>query len=517
MLFNSLEFIFVFLPISVIIYALLGKKFNQVVSITWVVACSFFFYAWWNPTYLILLVLSILFNYSFAKLIQAKVLSNNTLTPPDKAFNTGKLLLIVGVACNLALLGYFKYANFFIDTINQVINTSFNLEHIILPLAISFFTFQQIAYLVDSYRGEVSNTKLLNYSLFVSFFPQLIAGPIVHHKEMMPQFSSNEHFKQWYENITYGLLYFAIGLFKKIILADTAGNIATPLFTEVANGVVLNFFDAWLAATGYTLQLYFDFSGYCDMAIGAALMFGIKLPLNFNAPYKAVNIIDFWRRWHMTLSRFLRDYLYIPLGGNRQGLVRKNTNLMITMLLGGMWHGAGWTFIIWGGLHGFYLIMNHAWQIFREKVLGHDIQQSSSVGRALSVFLTLMMVIIAWVFFRSSSLESAISMLQSMAGYNGASIPEAVIRTVPALNSVINSLNIQLTSIGGNFFYTSWSSILLIIPFLFGPTSHRLIEMVKQKKWHLGMNKRTAYALSVVLLLSFINLNKNSEFLYFQF
>ena len=517
MLFNSFEFIFVFLPISVLIYTILGMKFSQVISISWLVLCSFSFYAWWNPAYLILLLLSILFNYNLSGFIQKYQQKKFSLLTIQRRFNLPKLLLIIGITSNLALLGYFKYTNFFIETINQVTATSFNLEHIILPLAISFFTFQQVAYLVDSYRGKVRHSTLLNYSLFVSFFPQLIAGPIVHHKEMMPQFSDRKHFKQLYTNITFGLLYFSIGLFKKIILADTAGNIATPLFTKVANGTIVNFFDGWLAAISYSLQLYFDFSGYCDMAIGAALMFGILLPLNFNAPYKAQNIIDFWRRWHMTLGRFLKDYLYVPLGGNRRGSIRKNINLMITMLLGGMWHGAGWTFIVWGGLHGIYLITNHVWQKIRSELLGHDLNKSSFVGRTFSISLTLLAVVIAWIFFRSSSIDSALNMLQSMAGLHGASIPEVLVNTVPLLGNITEALGIVLTPTGGSFFYTSWSSILFIIPFLFFPTSHRLIRLIKQQNIHLGMNKATAYITSVVLLISIINLNKNSEFLYFQF
>ena len=285
-------------------------------------------------------------------------------------------------------------------------------------MAISFFTFQQITYLVDSYKGETKEYSFLNYCLFVTFFPQLIAGPIVHHREVMPQFADKSTYRFNPENLVVGLTIFILGLFKKVVFADTIATFATPVFDAAAHGASINFLTAWGGALAYSLQLYFDFSGYTDMAIGTARMFGIKLPLNFNSPYKASSIIDFWRRWHMTLSSFLRDYLYIPLGGNRKGKQRRNLNLMITMLLGGLWHGAGWNFIFWGGLHGIYLIINHQWQTLT-KFLGYDSKKSSWWVKALSILVTFLAIAVSWVFFRAADMNAAIAILQGMVGKNG--------------------------------------------------------------------------------------------------
>ncbi len=265
--------------------------------------------------------------------------------------------LVVGIAFNLGTLGYFKYFNFFVETANVVFNAGFNFDEIILPLAISFFTFQQITFLVDAYRGKACDYNFLHYALFVTFFPQLIAGPIVHHAEMMPQFLKRKTGGLSNASIAVGGSIFLLGLFKKVVLADNVAAYATPVFAAASAGQELTLIESWGGVLAYTFQLYFDFSGYSDMAIGLARMFGIVLPLNFNSPYKAASIIDFWRRWHMTLSRFLRDYVYFPLGGSLRGRMKRHINLMITMLLGGLWHGAGWTFVVWGGLHGIYLMI----------------------------------------------------------------------------------------------------------------------------------------------------------------
>lgn len=404
MLFNSPEFIFVFLPITLLIFFILGGQGYQTLARGALVIASLFFYGWWNPPYLILLISSILINY----------IIGSALSKQEK----NHILLTLGISFNLALIGYFKYANFFIKTVNDVAGTDFNLHQIILPLAISFFTFQQIAYLVDAYRGETQEYKLLNYSLFVTFFPQLIAGPIVHHREVLPQFSSRETYQVKLENLAVGLTIFFIGLSKKVLIADGVAIYATPIFNAALNGETLTFYEAWSGALFYTFQLYFDFSGYSEMAMGAARMFGILLPLNFNSPYQAPNIIEFWRRWHITLSNFLRDYLYIPLGGNRQGEFRRNINLMITMLLGGLWHGAGWTFVFWGGLHGIYLVINNQWRSFR-KFLGHNLHQVPPWQSGLGCLFTFLVVVISWVFFRAESMEAALSILTSMSGVNG--------------------------------------------------------------------------------------------------
>lgn len=302
----------------------------------------------------------------------------------------------------MALLGYFKYANFFLDNINTTFNTVYVLPPIILPLGISFFTFTQIAFLVDSYRGEAQEYTFLNYLQFVVFFPYLIAGPIVHHREMMPQFQSRWNMAVRYQNIICGLFIFSIGLFKKLIIADTFSIWANAGFN--AGGPSLDFFSAWGASLSYTFQLYFDFSGYCDMGIGAALLFNIQLPINFNSPYKALDIRDFWQRWHMTLSRYLRDYLYIPLGGNRCSNLRNHFNLMATFVLAGFWHGASWMFIIWGTLHGVALIVHRVWN-----------RSGFRMPKALAWLLTFNFINIAWVFFRAKTMDDALKVLRGMA------------------------------------------------------------------------------------------------------
>lgn len=312
MLFNSFEFIFLFLPTTFFIYFYLQSKRLITAGKGFLVFSSLFFYSWWNIAYLPLILISMLFNY-----VIGNSLNENSL----KIKVSKKSILFFGISVNLILLGYFKYYDFFIMGVNILFDTNIGFLHLMLPLAISFFTFQQIAYLVDSYRGETKEYDFLNYALFVTFFPQLIAGPIVHHKEVMPQFASKYNFIMKHKNITLGLFIFSIGLFKKVIIADSLSIMANNGFTSSA---FLNTAEAWITSLSYTLQLYFDFSGYTDMAIGLSLLFNIKLPINFNTPYKATNIQDFWRRWHITLSRFLRDYIYIPLGGNRGGA---NANL----------------------------------------------------------------------------------------------------------------------------------------------------------------------------------------------
>jgi len=304
MLFNSYKFIFVFLPIVLLSYLIIGKYGSRRVALIWLIAASLFFYGWWNPAYLGLILASMFFNYAIGTILSGDV---NVLNR--------KIILITGIAVNLSLLAYYKYAEFFVENINISFSFNWNVQHIILPLAISFFTFQQITYLVDTYRGETREYNFLHYALFVSFFPQLIAGPIVHHREMMPQFSRVENKYFNYDFFAVGLSVFFLGLFKKVVIADSLSPYATEAFSAVSNGNILSFFEAWNGVLAYTFQLYFDFSGYSDMAVGVAFLFGIRLPINFNSPYQSFSIIEFWQRWHITLSRFLRDYLYIPLGG----------------------------------------------------------------------------------------------------------------------------------------------------------------------------------------------------------
>ncbi len=354
------------------------------------VFASLFFYSWWNVAYLPIILSSLLFNY---------IIGNSLNENFKKVRVHKKHLLAFGIISNISLLGYFKYTDFLINNFNLTFDGSVPLLHLALPLAISFFTFQQIAYLVDSYRGETAEYDFLNYALFVTFFPQLIAGPIVHHSEMMPQFASRWNLVKNYKNISLGLFIFSIGLFKKVVIADSFAVWAAAGF----NASTLNFFEAWATSLSYTFQLYFDFSGYTDMAIGAALLFNIKLPINFNSPYKALDIQDFWRRWHITLSRFLRDYVYIPLGGNRKGSLRTYTNLLATFIIGGIWHGAGWTFVFWGFLHGMALVIHRFW-----KSLGMN------MPKVLAWFITFNFINIAWVFFRAKEWSDAVMVLRGM-------------------------------------------------------------------------------------------------------
>ena len=360
MLFNSYIFLFLFLPITLIGFHFIGRYTKANIAIAWLVGASLFFYGWWNPAYLILLLFSIIFNFSVGVF-----LSRNS-----KGNLAHKAILLFGIITNLSVLGYFKYANFFIDNLNSLAQTNILLNEIILPLGISFFTFQQITYLVDAYYQETKEYSFLYYCLFVTFFPQLIAGPIVHHKEMMPQFLKDTIYKLQTKNIAIGLTIFIIGLCKKVIIADGISVYSTPVFNAAEAGILLTFFEAWTGAIAYTFQLYFDFSAYSDMAIGVGLMFGIVLPLNFNSPYKARNITDFWRRWHITLSKLIRNYLWDPLSLTltRFAITRGYGNLRIFILTIifpilfsffwiGLWHGAGWNFILFGFLHGFYIIL----------------------------------------------------------------------------------------------------------------------------------------------------------------
>lgn len=381
MLFNSYSFLLFFLPVVLAGFYAIGIWHHARSAQLWLIGASFFFYGWWDYHFLVLLIFSILFNFGVGRRLALSVLP----APGD----TGRYwLLVSGISVNLALIGYYKYAGFLSDAIAMMSGADFHLTGIVLPLAISFFTFQQIAFLVDAYRHEAEEFDFQNYVLFVTFFPQLIAGPIVHHKEMMPQFSRLKIGQDFWESFAVGLSVFIIGLFKKAVLADGFAIYATPVFDLSLTGQKIDFLTAWAGALAYTFQLYFDFSGYSDMAIGLGLMFGIRLPLNFFSPYKALNIIEFWRRWHMTLSRFLRDYLYFPLGGNRKGKARRYINLMLTMVLGGLWHGAGWTFVLWGSLHGSYLIINHGWHAIKPD-FGSQNLWLRRAGRVLALTITL--------------------------------------------------------------------------------------------------------------------------------
>ncbi len=511
MLFNSYTFLFLFLPVTLLVFYRIGARGHHRIAIAWLVGASLFFYAWWNPAYLGLLLGSILFNYACGV-----SLSNQPNRP----------LLFFGISANLALLGWFKYAGFFSENINDVFGLGLPALNILLPLAISFFTFQQITYLIDAHRGETREYNFLHYCLFVTFFPQLIAGPIVHHREMLPQFANADTYRPQWEHLAVGTTIFAIGLFKKVVIADSFAVYATPVFDAAAQSGSITFFEAWGGALAYTLQLYFDFSGYSDMAIGLARMFGIRLPLNFDSPYKANNIIDFWRRWHITLSRFLRDYLYIPLGGNRLGKVRRHINLLVTMLLGGLWHGAGWNFIVWGGLHGVFLIINHGWRETRKR-LGHDLQQQSLAGIWSARIVTFLAVVIAWVFFRATDMQSAGYLLSVMFGQHGIVIDSssqlAAFGFLPMLGVEFGTLEVLSGS-------TPYSSILFGLLLIWSlPNTQQLmagyrpaLEVAQtpsqgsgRLRWRPSL--RWSGFTASLLVISILMLSRVSEFLYFRF
>jgi len=486
MLFNSYTFIFLFLPITFFIYFYLNSKRLLVASKAFLVFASLFFYSWWNIAYLPLILISMLFNYSLGVSLVREKFHKQV---------SNKILLIIGIIANLALLGYFKYADFFIENINLTFSTDVSLLHLALPLAISFFTFQQIAYLVDSYRKETDEYDFLNYAIFVTFFPQLIAGPIVHHKEMMPQFASENNRIKNYANIATGLFIFSIGLFKKVVIADTFAIGATQGFD---NAEVLNLIEGWITSLSYTFQLYFDFSGYTDMAIGAALLFNIRLPINFDSPYKAVSIQDFWRRWHITLSRFLKDYIYIPLGGNRKSEIRTYANLFTTFLLGGIWHGAGWTFVLWGALHGFALMIHRLWQKLGFKL-----------PTILAWFITFNFVNIAWVFFRAREFEDAIKVLNGMFGMSGVALPNVLASKLAFLKAYGVEFGMFMSHIKG----TNITLIYLGLAFI-------VVLALKNSAYYMqNFQPSKRYALLSALLFAwgFFSLNKVSEFLYFNF
>lgn len=395
MLFNSYIFVFAFFPICLIgYYALLHWKKKELAQL-FLTGMSLWFYGYFQVNYLLIMLGSILVNYLFHK-----ILSGNLKR------SAAKIMAAAAVTANLGILFYFKYFDFFISNLNAVSDTNFSLRNIVLPLGISFFTFQQIGFVVDTYRGEVKNCNFLEYMLFVSFFPQLIAGPIVSQSEMLPQFTVMTEKKFDWEQFAKGFMLFVFGLFKKVILADTLG---AGVDFGYQNLEILGSLDAFLVMISYTLQLYFDFSGYCDMARGIGHMLGMEIPVNFHSPYKAVNIIDFWKRWHITLNRFFTRYVYIPLGGNRKGEARTYLNFFLIFFLSGIWHGAGWNFVIWGMLHGTLYVLTKWWQKHVKKE--HTKCLGSAVRMWLSRIALFLYVSVAWIYFRAADATQANKML----------------------------------------------------------------------------------------------------------
>jgi len=524
MLFNSYSFIFVYLPLVLLGAAWLGWKLPKLV-VPWLGMASLAFYGVWNVRFVSLLLASIVFNYAAASLI-----SRYRTDAPARS----RRVLTAAVAADLILLGYYKYANFFIATVNEATGSSLQALDLILPLGISFFTFTQIAFLVDAYRGVARERSFQRYLLFVTYFPHLIAGPVLHHQQVMPQFNEENLRRLRLTNFTLGVTIFIVGLAKKVLVADALAEYASPIFNASRDGAMLGLVESWIGALAYTFQLYFDFSGYSDMAIGISLMLNVQLPLNFNSPYKATSIIDFWRRWHMTLSAFLRDYLYVPLGGSRRGRPRRYLNLLITMLLGGFWHGAGWTFIVWVALHGAYLLVNHAWRDF----------VGSPGGRlfaTLSWGVTFLAVVVGWVFFRSDNLTSALSMLSGMAGLNGIVLPiqfeawlggaksllpwagiEFSPNTMPATNILLSRAGLEVAL--GFVLALAFPNIYeWLAAYRTCYTEARAEQPVAERagtaaaRFAWRPTPITACVLGALFAYCLFSLNRVSEFLYFQF
>ena len=526
MLFNSYPFIFLFLPITIYLFYLLGR-YSQPTAAAWLVIASLFFYGWWNPRYLALLLISIIVNYA----IGVGLIKEQQRCGKSKRC---KAILVIGLTFDLVLLGYYKYANFVIHNINELTGSSWNLGEIVLPLGISFFTFTQIAFLVDAYRGEVKGYNYIHYILFITYFPHLIAGPILHHKEIIPQFSNPLTYKINFNNIAVGLTVFIIGLIKKTVFADGIAPHAVALFAIADRGQELTFFEAWVGGLCYSFQLYFDFSGYSDMAIGGSLMFGIKLPLNFHSPYKSVNIFEFWRRWHMTLSRFLREYIYAPLSHGRQKPWRLMMNLVLTMLIGGLWHGAGWNFLFWGWLHGFYLTVNHVWRNIRRS-LGQDIRKSTPFGKFLGCALTFAAFVLSLALFRTHNMGGAVQMLSGMLALNGVALPLEWKNQFGLVEPFITSLGISFqplnARIEGSGFTSDafmWLVYLGIIIWCMPNTQQimanyypALMPYPDKKQSNLLLiwepNIICSICVAVVAVIGLANITKVSEFLYYQF
>ncbi len=472
MLFNSFAFIFLFLPITLILYFVLNYFKLEKTAKGWLVLASLYFYAFFNPSYLLIIISSILVNYVVGHLLHH----------PDYDDVKRRLILTLGVLFNVGLLGYFKYRDFFIENVNAIFGTNMPLLNILLPLGISFFTFQQLSFIIDSYRRTSLKYDFLSYCLFVTFFPQLIAGPIVLPTEMLPQFEDHENKRINYANLNKGLYIFAIGLAKKVLIADNLASWANNGFAAEH----LNMIEAWITSLSYTFQLYFDFSGYCDMAIGIGLMFNIKLPINFNSPYKSVNIQDFWKRWHMTLGRFLSNYLYIPLGGNRKGAKRTLINLLIVFLVSGIWHGAGWGFILWGMLHGLSILIHRIWK-------NRGFKMPAFIGWGITFFF----VNIFWIFFRAENLHQTMNIIKAMFDFSSIT------------STSILSICVPKTDFIDNHYIFAIFIIACLISFV-GKNSIAKLET-------LNNSLPQSIELLSYLLLGTLFINKTSTFLYWNF
>ena len=517
MLFNSPEFIFVFLPLALTTFFLIGRFTGFRAALIWLVVLSLIFYAWWRIADVPILVISVVANFMLGRLIER--------TANDR--HAG-MLMAAGVAANIVALGWYKYVGLLTRTIADLSGAAWTVHDPVLPLGISFFTFLQIAYLVDVRRERRAEPNLARYSLFVTFFPHLIAGPILHHKEMLPQFTAEKARSPAVEDLAVGLTLFVLGLSKKLLLADTAAARADQVFSFVGT-MPLTTAEAWLGTIAYGFQIYFDFSGYSDMAIGLARMFGIRLPVNFDSPYKAASIIEFWRCWHMTLSRFLRDYLYIPLGGTRLGEPRRMLNIMVTMAIGGLWHGASWTFAVWGGLHGVYLVVNHGWNRLRAR----DDKPPSPRGpqRIAATLLTFLLLTWAWVPFRAPDFVTTRAMWHSMLALDGLSLPKSLAPR-GLLADAAGALGLRFDGMFTSFAFGDVPSGLLMLLVLTAVTfaMPNTQEMLRQFDPALGWRPRRGFpmilwrpsltwavAVGIAFSLSLMALAHPVKFIYFNF
>ena len=542
MLFNSYTFIFAFLPITALVFFLLGRL-SRVMALRWLILASLVFYAWWRPLNVLLIAPSILINFAIARAMERRLDQERT--------TAARVLLMVGIAFNVAFLGYFKYANFFVGTVNDVFGTQYVLAHIVLPLGISFITFQKIAFLVDVHSRRFERFTLQDYGLFVLFFPQLIAGPIVHYREMMPQFQRAPCVFDR-ENVAVGITLLMFGLLKKAYLADSISPIVKTLYDQAAGGGSMSLVLSWMAAIGFTFQIYFDFSGYTDMALGIARIFGIKLPQNFNSPLRSASIIDFWLRWHMTLTRFLTAYLYNPLalrltrrrmekglpgfGGRHTSVGGFITLLlfptMLTMCVSGFWHGAGYLFILWGAMHGLFLSTNHAWRVVARN-LWPDKVRYARVMTPIGHVLTFVAVAAAMVFFRASTLHAAINIVRGMIGLNGVELPGTLLARLGSAGVWLQHIGIHATPPDWFPFdeMLLWLVALAAIVFLCPNTQQMLAKYepalgVKAsdpagesllQRIHWRPTVAWACVVAVVAVIGILQLSGPSEFLYWQF
>lgn len=491
MLFNSYIFILAFLPITLLGYYFLNKFSLNKCSLIWLAIMSFVFYGYFNIFYLLILWTSIATNYFVSRLLQKKTTK----------LRLKKVIMFLGVLFNVGLIFYFKYYDFFIENINNIFYTSFEVKNILLPLGISFFTFQQISYVIDSYKGETKDYTPLEYVVFVSFFPQLIAGPIVLHKEVIPQFRNKDGRCINWENMAQGLCMFSLGLFKKVLIADTFGKAVTYGYDNMA---AISSLEAGLTMLSYTIQIYFDFSGYCDMASGVAKMFNIHLPINFDSPYKATSIVEFWNRWHMTLTRFLREYIYFPLGGSKKGKIRTYINILIVFLISGIWHGANWTFILWGGIHGAANVLNRIFKSSWERL--HTVTQW---------LLTFCFINFAWAIFRADNVVQGVKMIWKSINMRDLSLSNKflaqfqlteiawitwIAKRIPGLRMLF------LINITGSAMWT-----MIIIAFFI------LLNCENCQRRKIFYNWRNVFAMSFLFMWALMSLSGVSTFLYFNF